>query len=252
MYNKLYTFDTTELDNPGIYDYWYGKMNAARRKKVDAYRFDKDKKLSLAAGILLHRALEEIGITAYETCESDRGKPFIKGHEDVFFNLSHSGRMAALGISDREIGIDIEKRRRFEDTLIRYVFTASEIDLAKRLAEGLEMSDEGFRVSDRDNSSSSEHAAENPEDIVYTRFWTVKESIMKHSGKGIGLEPKKIILALKEAESFAPGIFSFAGVEPLREILPGLTASCEDYDCAKFSLTTYGYMDYQLSVCSEY
>lgn len=222
MDNRIYLFDITELGDQSVYNYWYEKMNETRKKKIDAFRFENGKKLSLGAGILLHRALNELGITEYDTRFGEREKPYIVGHEDIFFNLSHSGNMAALGISDKEIGVDIEKNRRFEDSLIRYVFTEEERLLAKELSQ---CADESDNVSDSDPAGAI--------DLVYTRFWTAKESVMKHSGLGVSLEPKKIRLSREGG-----------GDE--------LSVRSEAYDCEGLHLTSYHLQGYQLTICSQY
>ena len=36
------------------------------------------------------------------------GKAYISNHENIHFNLSHSGKMVLCAISDREVGADIE------------------------------------------------------------------------------------------------------------------------------------------------
>ena len=45
----------------------------------------------------------------YRIARGEKGKPFIVGVENVFFNISHSGDYVVCSVSDREIGIDIEK-----------------------------------------------------------------------------------------------------------------------------------------------
>ncbi|MCR5403035.1 MAG: 4'-phosphopantetheinyl transferase superfamily protein [Butyrivibrio sp.] len=271
MKNKLYTYNISELDDLSLYEFWYEKMNDARRKKIDAYKFANDKKLSLAAGILLHKALSELGITEYEIGVVGREKPVLKGHEDIFFNLSHSGQMAALGISDREIGIDIEKCRHFEDSLIRYVFTEKERELATKLAdfEGTPDAEKNYRreeqeslkqtmhpdriVTGVDAGGSRKNVSFTKQDVVYTRFWTAKESIMKHSGLGIAMEPKKIELWPEEPvpESTIIGA-ALKGPDPEKEIFPRLIPVCDDYDCGRLALTSYRIEGYQFTLCSEY
>ena len=53
-----------------------------RQEKIARYRFDKDKLLSLAAGLLIRRAIGEKPITLGE-----HGKPYADG---CFFSVSHS------------------------------------------------------------------------------------------------------------------------------------------------------------------
>ena len=190
------------------FNFWYEKMPDFRKEKIDALKPEKSKLLSLGAGMLLDKAMKDAGIDDYEIEFLENEKPRIKGHGDVFFNISHSGEVAVLGISDREIGVDVEKIKHFKDSLIDYVFAPQEQDMTKELA-----------------------TAGNDIDKVYTRLWTVKESIMKYSGKGITLGPKNILLRAENGK------------------IKASSAAC---DCEALSLIPFEYDDYQITVCSEY
>ena len=190
------------------FNFWYEKMPDFRKEKIDALKPEKSKLLSLGAGMLLDKAMKDAGIDDYEIELDEHEKPHIKGHGDVFFNISHSGEVACLGISDREIGVDVEKIKHFKDSLIDYVFAPQEQDMTKELA-----------------------TAGNDIDKVYTRLWTVKESIMKYSGKGITLGPKNILLRAENGK------------------IKASSAAC---DCEALNLIPFEYDDYQITVCSEY
>ena len=215
--NRLYLLNVSCLEDDTVFKMWYDRMDPDRKRKIDAMKPPKGKRLSLGAGILLIKALEEAGITDFEVIRPDRGKPHLKDHSDIFFNLSHSEDMAVLGISAREIGVDIEENKSFKDSLADYVYSENEKALAKELSASVTLPDDGKEIT--------------PLDIVYTRFWTMKESIMKHSGRGIALEPKKIEL------------FSDDG---------RMRARTQGYDCSKLNLITYTENSYQITVCTEY
>lgn len=185
---------------------WYDLMPQFRRQKIDAIKPAGAKRLSLGAGILLRRALEDIGIGDYEVEYGSNEKPYLKGRRDVFFNISHSGEMVIIGISDQEIGVDIEKTRTFNDALINYVFNDEDKLLAKELL------------------------TRSGPDEAFTELWTVKESIMKHSGKGIVLGPKSIKLSQKGGE---------------------LLAFCDKYDCSKLRFSSFEVDGYMITVCSS-
>ncbi len=222
MDNKLYLLDVTCLENEELFKTRYDMMGQMRKNKIDALKPSKAKRLSLGAGILLKQAMEEQGIYDFEVIVKEHEKPYIKDRSDVFFNISHSGSLVAIGVSDKEIGIDIEEIMHFKDTLARYVFCENELSLAKELSEK-----EGPDTTESGNEQSDIL----PVDIIYTRFWTHKESIMKHSGLGITLEPKKIEL------------YSEKGA---------LKARAEGYDCRDLKLFSYKEKNCQISVCTEY
>ena len=196
------------LEGKEQFNLWYDKMPDFRKRKIDALKPHRSKLLSLGAGILLDTAMKDAGISSYEIELLENEKPRIKGMRDVFFNISHSGEMVVLGISDKEIGVDVEKVKHFKESLINYVFMPQDQELAKELMES---------GSDKDK--------------VYTRLWTVKESIMKYSGKGISLSPKNILLRLEDGK------------------IKASSAAC---DCEALNLMPYEIDDYQITVCSEY
>ena len=213
--NTLYTLNTNIFNDNTLQQDVYNHIPQERREKIDRFRFEKDKRLSLGAGYLLQKALEEAGITDYHIEYRGRQKPYVAGRSDVFFNISHSGEMVALALSDKEVGVDIEKEQHFKENLIDYVFTQGDKALAKELTALL-----GITI-----------------DQAYTRLWTVKESVMKYSGLGIALAPKSILLS-KAPISNNPGRF--------------ISASSESFDCKKLMLCSYSIPGYQLTVCSDH
>lgn len=46
-----------------------------------------------------------------EVATSQMGKPYFPDHTDVHFNISHSSGAVLVGISDQELGVDIERIR---------------------------------------------------------------------------------------------------------------------------------------------
>ena len=102
MHNKVYVLDTAELDDETLFDRWLGKMTSRRRQKIAAFRFDKDKRLCLGAGILLAAAVQG-GEKEPEYLVSEHGKPYFEDGR-ICFNLSHSGTLAVCAVSDREVG----------------------------------------------------------------------------------------------------------------------------------------------------
>lgn len=168
--NRIYVADINNITDKEAFDYWYNQMPLRRQKKIDAYKPQNSKLLSLAAGILIKKALENEGIRSYEFKEGSAGKPYILGCDNVFFNVSHSGEKAIIAVSDEEVGIDIEKNKDFGRSLAEFVFDENE----RAIVESFSCDKSKF----------------------FTTLWTAKESIMKFYGKGISLEPKKIHLEI--------------------------------------------------------
>ena len=67
---------------------------------------------SLWAYSLLRLALREsYRIELPDISWSERGKPYFSGQQELFFNLSHTDGAVLVGLSQREIGVDMEKDR---------------------------------------------------------------------------------------------------------------------------------------------
>lgn len=140
----------------------YELLPEHRKSKVDFYRFEKDKKLSAGAYLLLNTLLREENITnpTFET--GKYGKAYISSHEDIHFNLSHSRKMVACAISDMEVGVDVE-----------YIDGEIDLDIAKHY----------FFNSEYESIMKSH----NPSNEFF-RYWVLKESYMKYTGLGFNLE----------------------------------------------------------------
>ncbi len=84
------------------------------------------------------------------------GKPFFENLTDFHFNISHSGELNVIAVSDKAVGIDIEKLRN------------ADLRIAKRFCE-----DEYNFI--KQNAALS----------VFFEIWTKKEAYLKLLGTGI-------------------------------------------------------------------
>ena len=138
------------------------RLTPERRKKIERYRFESDKRRALAAGLALERAF---GATAREILVDEFGKPYLPG--GAFFNLSHSGNWVALAVDSRGgVGCDVQIR---QDSLKPEI-------IAKRF----------FHASEYEAFLSSE--GEERERVFY-RTWALKESYLKALGRGFRIAP---------------------------------------------------------------
>ena len=126
-------------------------------EKVIRYRMPDDRKRSLGAGIIIRKILDENGLT--ESClrYSDNEKPVVDG---LFFNVSHAGDYVVGVLSDCEVGCDIEKNANAPLEVAEHYFYHSELAYIK--------------------------AAKNKDKAFFT-LWTLKESYMKMTGRGMSL-----------------------------------------------------------------
>ena len=57
---------------------------------------------------------------------TERGKPYLEGYRDVFFNYSHSGGVILLAAARREIGVDVQEIKPYTDSAAKRLFTEEE------------------------------------------------------------------------------------------------------------------------------
>ena len=140
----------------------YKLLPKNRRDKVDKFKFDKDKKLSAGAYLLLDKMLKEENITQPYFKIGKYGKAYISNYEDIHFNLSHSGKMVLCVISDMEVGADIE-----------YIDSTIDLNIAKHY----------FYNSEYENIMNSKNRPDE-----FFKYWVLKESYMKYTGLGMNLK----------------------------------------------------------------
>lgn len=165
---KLAYCDVSNLDLDKAYD----SLPENRKEKVKHFRFEKDKKLSAGAYLLLDKLLKEENITEPSFKTGKYGKAYISNFENIHFNLSHSGKLVSCAISDAEVGVDVE----FNDPSI-------DLDIAKHY----------FYNSEYESIMNSE----NPSDEFF-KYWVLKESYMKYTGLGFNLDLDNFEILINE------------------------------------------------------
>lgn len=135
-------------------------LPADRAERVKRFRFDKDKKRSAAAWLLLRLALRREYGTAEpgEFTFGEHGKPFLAGHPEVFFSLSHCKEAVICALSDSEVGADAQELSEPSPGMEKRIFSPAEAE-AMRTAED--------------------------KALFFTAVWTGKEAELKRRGTGI-------------------------------------------------------------------
>ncbi len=156
---------TAALEDPDVFAKGYASLSRTRREKIDRIAQAQEKRLSLAAGLLLDRGLQERGLRERQmvTAQGRYGKPYFPERPDIRFSLSHSGQMAMAVFSDTETGCDIQQMKEPNEKLARRFFCREETDWLLA-AE-----------------------SETERKIRFYRLWTLKESYLKATGEGLHL-----------------------------------------------------------------
>ena len=156
-------------------------LSEAERDRVGRYRFaDHQRRYQIGHGAL---RLILAGYLKVEPTEINfrlgpRGKPYLVG-DGLQFNLSHSGKLALIGVAKHELGVDVEKVRHLE----------SLTQIAQR-----HFSDSEYRKLDALPVDARE--------LAFYRCWTRKEAYIKALGEGLSLALDSFDVSLCEEPQF--------------------------------------------------
>ncbi|MBQ9887503.1 MAG: 4'-phosphopantetheinyl transferase superfamily protein [Lachnospiraceae bacterium] len=172
---KVYIADCDRLKDSCLFSNYYNLMPEYRRKRIDALRFEKDKRMSLGAGILLAYALPD-----YDTGNmlfEKSGRPYIADCP-YYFNLSHSGNLAMAAVSSHRVGCDVEEIKEYNEKLAKRFFHENEYLMLKNT------DDESERTR------------------LFYRLWTLKESFIKAVGLGLSLPLDEFEIAFENNQAY--------------------------------------------------
>ena len=160
--NKIYIMNVSFLKDDKLFARALEQADIERRKKVLSYKQNGDKVRSIAADLLLRFAYKEHDSERDmpEIVYNNHGKPYFKGENVPYFNLSHSHDYVVCALSDRENGIDIEKIRPGRLRLANRFFHEEE----QRYLADLQVGQEE----------------------TFFKIWCLKESFVKYTGNGLG------------------------------------------------------------------
>ncbi len=142
------------------------KVEEERRRKILSGSNEKVRLLSLTAGSLLHEALcRELKIAAdkkgpFEVAYTEGGKPYLPDNPKLHFNLSHSGAYVCCAVSGEPVGVDIQQITEVKEGMAERFFT------------------------EKDKQRLSALRGEEKKQLFF-RMWSIKESYLKLTGKGI-------------------------------------------------------------------
>ena len=161
----IYLNDHTELLD---IDDALAKVSEQRREQALKFAHESGRRLSLAVYLLLMEGLQkEYGITEPPVFEYlEGGKPVIKGHPEIHFNFSHSGKVALCAIDNQPVGADIEMPRKITPSLIAYTMNEEEQSI---IASALDQI------------------------TAFLSLWTKKEAVLKLTGEGIRSDLKTVL-----------------------------------------------------------
>ena len=142
-----------------------GSLSWAERTRALALRQDSDRTRFVVTRAALRQILGSyLGTNGYglQFLISPTGKPGLRNHPGLEFNVSHSGRRALIAVSGSAVGIDLEEIHPNHD----YLAIASRFYSAAELRSLLSLSEEK-RIK------------------LFFQYWTRKEATLKAAGTGL-------------------------------------------------------------------
>lgn len=133
-------------------------VSKERRERVLRYQRAEDKKLSLYSAILLRDVVcGEVGVsnTRLSFLLNEAGKPYAREHR-IEVSLSHTKMAVSAAVSFSKVGVDVEKLRQKNESIISRCFLEDEREYV--------------------------NASPNP-DLAFLEIWTRKEARLKMSGE---------------------------------------------------------------------
>ncbi len=133
------------------------------RIRVEGSKQRDQKMQRLSSGLLLMYLLRQYDIKATDVRIKTgiHGKPGFEDMDGLYFNLSHSGDLILMALTDTETGCDIQKIKKGSVRLAGRFFTPEENEMIESAKDG-------------------------DIDEVFTRIWARKESYIKALGEGLG------------------------------------------------------------------
>lgn len=175
--NKLYYLLISENINKNIFSKLLQLVLKEKQRQIERFYFDIDKKLSLYAELLVRiMACSILGIDN-EGIKFDKleyGKPFIKNYPDFHYSITHTRNAVVVAVSDKPVGVDIERIRKAEIKIANRFFVSNEQTFINQITD--------------------------ESDIRFFEVWTKKEAYIKCIGKGLSM-PLNTFNVLDEAIS---------------------------------------------------
>lgn len=162
MGRNLYILPLSNKFSISIFNNLISYVSKEKATQIKKLYNNMDKKLSLYAQVAVKLIIQkELGldINQISIVNDDLGKPYIEGHENIFFNISHTHNVIAIAFSDNRVGVDIEKE------------TENSMGIAKRF------------FTEKENEYITNTTVDPMK--AFLEIWTKKEAFIKYLGLGL-------------------------------------------------------------------
>ncbi|MCD4679027.1 MAG: 4'-phosphopantetheinyl transferase superfamily protein, partial [Bacteroidales bacterium] len=138
-------------------------LDENRRKRILKFVFPNDAQRSLLGDLMVRAFIsKELNLKNSRITFnlSDKGKPYLTGYPNLFFNVSHAGEWVVVAFSENNIGIDVERIKKIN-------YNVAELFFSK---------EENLNLNNLSGKEKLEY---------FFDLWTMKESYLKYTGKGL-------------------------------------------------------------------
>ena len=108
--------------------------------------------------LILNKAMQSLSVGEYTVEYRGNEKPLLISSSGLHFNISHSGDLVALALSDKEVGCDVQEIRPYNPRVAKRNYCEKETEFIE-------------------NSLGKDES--------FIRLWALKESVLKFDGSGI-------------------------------------------------------------------
>ena len=193
-----YYIDVTQFEDRNLYQEKLRLLSLCRQRRTARLKLEKDRQRSLGAGLALDHALRIYGPGLRERdmeyVFGEWGKPSFRDYPEIHFSLSHSGDYALCSIGECPVGNDIERIRPGKLKVAERFYTDQELEFLYRRQEDAENIQ---KVCVEDVKG---HSGIDEEEVMKRMFrmWTMKESFLKVTGRGMSLPLNDFSVVVEE------------------------------------------------------
>lgn len=140
------------------------------KERIENSKHELNKFTSIVGHIISLNIISEefdIPVKKIGIIRSNQEKPKVLNPQEAFFNISHSSDIVISGVSDSEIGIDVEMKQIVKPKVIEHVLCELEYKAIQKT----------------DNISD-----------LFIKVWTIKESFLKLLGLGLSVPLRDVVV----------------------------------------------------------
>lgn len=181
---SIYAVDISQPVSGEQYTQMLSLVSDEKKRQINRFHFKNDALCTLYGDVLIRHLISDklkIKNDKISILKNKYGKPYLKDFP-LHFNVSHSDHWVIAAVSDRPIGVDIEKINDINLSIAKRFFTSNEY----------------LQISEANHSVRQS---------LFFSIWTLKESYIKYLGTGLStpLNSFEFIIEEENISLSAPG-----------------------------------------------